>query len=123
MNLENNEQLFFIKKLFYATLIKKICFLAMVEESNGSILSETHVSNNSKTEVEGNRGTNGIHQITSSNKKNISVNENTDVEYIPRIRWPDTIVQIYLHLGCLYGLYLCIVSAKFYTTLFGKFIT
>lgn len=38
----------------------------------------------------------------------------------PKIRWPDFAVQLFIHIGCLYGLYLCLVSAKFYTTLFGK---
>ncbi|XP_056640704.1 acyl-CoA Delta-9 desaturase-like [Diorhabda sublineata] len=39
--------------------------------------------------------------------------------FVPKIRWPDTLVQLYLHLGCLYGLYLCVVSAKFVTVIFA----
>lgn len=61
---------------------------------NNNIEKETHDETNEKTKTE---------------------------EFVPQIRWPDTIVQLYLHLGSLYGLYLCLVSAKFYTTLFGKF--
>lgn len=41
-------------------------------------------------------------------------------DYDCRYRWPDLIVQLFIHVGCLYGLYLCLVSARFYTTLFGK---
>ncbi|KAJ8915192.1 hypothetical protein NQ315_015415 [Exocentrus adspersus] len=40
-------------------------------------------------------------------------------EFVPQIRWPDTIVQIFLHAGCVYGLCLCLVAAKFYTSLFA----
>lgn len=41
-------------------------------------------------------------------------------EFVPRIRWPDFTAQVFIHLGCLYGVYLSLVSAKVYTTLFGK---
>lgn len=36
------------------------------------------------------------------------------------IRWPDTIVQIFLHSGFLYGLYL-LFSAKFYSILWCEY--
>ncbi|XP_060523606.1 acyl-CoA Delta-9 desaturase [Cylas formicarius] len=39
--------------------------------------------------------------------------------FVPSIMWPDLIAQLYIHLGCLYGLFLCLWSAKFYTTLFA----
>ncbi|CAG9818346.1 unnamed protein product [Phaedon cochleariae] len=53
-----------------------------------------------------------------SSKSTEGAEESRD-EFVPKIRWPDTIVQIFLHAGCLYGLFLCLVSAKFYTTLFA----
>lgn len=41
-------------------------------------------------------------------------------EFVPHIKWPDFIVQLFIHVGCLYGLYLAIFHARFYTSLFGK---
>ncbi|XP_072398830.1 alpha-amylase-like [Diabrotica undecimpunctata] len=58
-------------------------------------------------------------EATNNNEPKTTETEEEEEEFVPQIRWPDTIVQLYLHLGCLYGLYLCIVSAKFYTTLFA----
>lgn len=55
----------------------------------------------------------------SSNEINSITTE--EDEFVPQIRWPDTIVQLVLHIGCLYGLILCIFSARFYTILFGKY--
>ncbi|CAH1990702.1 unnamed protein product [Acanthoscelides obtectus] len=53
-------------------------------------------------------------------KTAITNQKRTDTdEFVPQIRWPDTIVQLFLHLGLVYGLFLCLVSAKFYTTLFA----
>lgn len=43
-------------------------------------------------------------------------------EFVPKLRWPDFIAQVFIHVGCLYGFYLIIVAAKLYTSLFGKFI-
>lgn len=54
-----------------------------------------------------------------SNSENIA-NKLIEEEFIPRIRWPDTIAQLFLHLGCLYGFFLSLTSARFYTFLFGK---
>lgn len=51
-----------------------------------------------------------------------SNSEPKPIPFIPRIRWPDLIAQLFIHIGGLYGLYLMIVSAKIYTTLFGKLI-
>lgn len=39
------------------------------------------------------------------------------IEYVPRIKWLDLIVQIFIHAGCLYGLYLVLTQAKWLTTL------
>lgn len=41
----------------------------------------------------------------------------------PQIRWPDLIVQIFLHVGCVYGIFLILTSAKIYTSLFGEYLT
>jgi len=39
------------------------------------------------------------------------------IPYEPKIRWPDLIAQIFVHGGCLYGLYLACTSAKLYTVI------
>lgn len=39
-----------------------------------------------------------------------------DLGYEPQIRWPDLIVQLFVHLGCLYGIYLALVSAHILTS-------
>ncbi|XP_066157255.1 acyl-CoA Delta-9 desaturase-like [Euwallacea fornicatus] len=40
-------------------------------------------------------------------------------DFKPTIRWPDLIAQLFIHLGCLYGLFLCVWSAKILTTTFA----
>lgn len=42
------------------------------------------------------------------------------VEYVPRITWPDFIALVFVHVGCIYGLYLIFTEAKLLTTLWGK---
>lgn len=44
-------------------------------------------------------------------------------EFEADIRWPDLGAQLFIHLGCLYGLYLALFHARFYTSLFGKNFT
>jgi hypothetical protein len=51
---------------------------------------------------------------------NNSQNTNQIENYVPRIMWPDLFAQIFLHSGCLYGLYLALTQAKIYTNLWGK---
>lgn len=87
--------------------------------------SDEYVGNMCPPETaERNPGTTTNHRILT--KSNVTKTETANSqqedteEFVPRIRWPDTIVQIFLHAGCLYGFILCLVSAKFYTTLFGK---
>lgn len=55
------------------------------------------------------------HEATS--KKNDESANN--VEYVPRIKWLDLSAQIFIHAGCLYGLYLVLTQAKLLTTLWG----
>jgi hypothetical protein len=40
--------------------------------------------------------------------------------YVPKWRWPDLTVQLFIHLGCLYGFYLIFTSVKMLTALWGK---
>lgn len=42
-------------------------------------------------------------------------------KYEWNIVWRNVIAFVYLHLGALYGLYLLIVAAKFYTAMWGTF--
>ncbi|KAJ9593736.1 hypothetical protein L9F63_014709, partial [Diploptera punctata] len=41
----------------------------------------------------------------------------TKVSYVPRWRWLDLFVQLFIHVGCLYGFYLMLTSAKLATSL------
>nr|XP_022919349.1 acyl-CoA Delta(11) desaturase [Onthophagus taurus]XP_022919350.1 acyl-CoA Delta(11) desaturase [Onthophagus taurus] len=52
-------------------------------------------------------------------KENECYGNTCNNEFVSRIRWPDLLVQIFIHVGCLYGLYLCIVAARFYTVMFA----
>ncbi|XP_017758614.1 PREDICTED: acyl-CoA Delta(11) desaturase-like [Eufriesea mexicana] len=40
-------------------------------------------------------------------------------EFVPRIRWPDLVAQIFIHAGCVYGIYLIFAKAKLLTTLWA----
>lgn len=42
------------------------------------------------------------------------------VPFIPNFRWPDLIVQIFLHVGALYGLVFQFYSIRFYTLIWCK---
>lgn len=55
---------------------------------------------------------------TTEIKKNASME--SDTEFVAGIRWPDLMVQIFLHAGCLYGFYLIFAAAKWYTTIWGE---
>lgn len=43
-----------------------------------------------------------------------------NVAFVPRFRWPDLIVQIFLHVGALYGLLFQFYSIKFFTMIWCK---
>lgn len=44
-------------------------------------------------------------------------------EFKAKIRWPDLIAQVFIHVGSLYGLYFLItLQAKFYTYLWCEFL-
>ncbi|EFA12797.1 acyl-CoA Delta(11) desaturase isoform X1 [Tribolium castaneum] len=58
-------------------------------------------------------------RLNALTKTEIPENKLKKEEFRPRIRWPDLTVQVFIHVGCLYGLYLCLVSARLYTTLFA----
>ena len=62
---------------------------------------------------------NGSTKINGSSKKHEEVTKK--VEYIPRIKWPDLLVQIFIHAGCVYGFTLLFTHAKLYTTLWGMY--
>lgn len=41
-------------------------------------------------------------------------------EFIPQIRWPDLMAQIFLHIGAIYGLLFHFWKLKFYTYIWCK---
>jgi len=59
-----------------------------------------------------------IEKLKKETKENSKLSKEIE-EFVPSIKWPDLLVQIYIHAGCLYGLFLCVWSAKLLTTLFA----
>ncbi|KAL3279058.1 hypothetical protein HHI36_016573 [Cryptolaemus montrouzieri] len=57
-------------------------------------------------------------KILPTPKETNCIVEETE-NFVPSIQWPDLLAQVFIHVGCLYGLYLCLVAAKFYTTIFA----
>lgn len=55
-------------------------------------------------------------------EKDFDLQKFESMEFTPSIRWPDLIVQISLHLGLLYGLYLACTQAMLFTVLFALFL-
>lgn len=41
-------------------------------------------------------------------------------DYVATWRWPDLAVQLFIHVGCLYGFYLILTSVRLLTTIWGK---
>lgn len=41
-------------------------------------------------------------------------------DYVSQWRWPDLAVQLFIHVGCLYGFYLMVTSVKVFTLIWGK---
>lgn len=67
-----------------------------------------------------NGNTHHLEGKTRANKNSdASEKKSEDEKFIPRIKWPDLAAQLFIHIGCAYGLYLCFYS-RFYTSLFGK---
>lgn len=60
-----------------------------------------------------------IRKLNEETRENCVLKKEIE-EFQPAIRWPDLAAQLFIHLGCLYGLFLCLWSAKLPTTLFGK---
>jgi stearoyl-CoA desaturase (Delta-9 desaturase) len=59
----------------------------------------------------------------STNFSHFKVSQETSdkVEFIPRIRWPDLIAQVFIHVGAVYGLfYLITFKAVVYTYVWCK---
>lgn len=52
-------------------------------------------------------------------KENFEDTAEKPVEYVPAIKWPDLIVQIFIHAGFIYGFGLVLTKAKFLTFLWG----
>lgn len=51
-----------------------------------------------------------------------SHNNNNNVKYVPQIKWPDLLVQIFIHTAAVYGFYLAFTSARIFTILYTFFM-
>ena len=58
---------------------------------------------------------------SNNNQEELGCENNNKIEYNPKIKWPDLTVQLFIHLGCVYGFYLILTQAKFLTTLWGEY--
>ncbi|XP_065169379.1 acyl-CoA Delta-9 desaturase [Atheta coriaria] len=65
--------------------------------------------------IDGNEGNHGL-AISGGTK---SEKESEEDVFVSKIRWPDLLVQLFIHIGFIYGMYLVFVDAKFYTSLFA----
>lgn len=77
---------------------------------------KTHCNNNNS------ECSNGNAAIEESEKKEVHLSlmnapPYNNEPFIPSIRWPDLIAQIFLHVGALYGLVFHLYAIKFYTLL------
>lgn len=59
-----------------------------------------------------------IRILNEETKENSKLRKEIE-EFVPSIKWPDLIAQLYIHIGCLYGLFLCVWSAQYKTSLFA----
>lgn len=71
-------------------------------------------NNNSNTSCSnGDERKNG--EIIKNNSKMINSVENDAATFKPKIRWPDLIAQLFLHIGAVYGLIFQFYAIRFYT--------
>lgn len=83
-------------------------------------LNNNYENNNKCVKPIQNGGTSSSTISDSKDNSNSSTTSSKDNdEFVPAIRWPNLLVQLFLHLGCLYGFLLCFISARIYTTVFA----
>lgn len=62
-----------------------------------------------------------VNGVQNDKSDEFDINFYEKIEFKSRIRWPDLLVQISLHLVSIYSLYLILTNqVKLYTLLFGK---
>lgn len=61
------------------------------------------------------------HQSGKINKENYEINDSI-IKFEPQIRWLDFIAILYVHLGCIYGLYLLVCSRSLKTYIWRKYL-
>lgn len=71
-------------------------------------------------------GLDAVASVVDANDERTTVQKDENVkpavEYEPRIKWLDFWVQVFIHSGCLYGIYLALTQAKLLTTVWGKWV-
>lgn len=80
--------------------------------------------NKSESEVKCENNNPVLHKSGEKNyiDTDFDVSKYEAIEFTPRIKWPDLIVQLALHLVSIYGLYMILsFQVKFFTILFGKY--
>lgn len=82
-----------------------------------------HTKDDQSLQLDGNRtDQNGVHKRNHSldNSKEDLTEVKEGITYNPSIRWPDLVVQIFLHVGAAYGLFL-ILYCRYYTWMWCKY--
>lgn len=62
-------------------------------------------------------------EIAKNNGKNIDTAEHDAAKFVPKIRWPDLIAQLFLHIGAIYGLIFQFYTIRFYTLVWCKYFS
>lgn len=81
---------------------------------------ELHYRNPTGSNNNNNVTINSIDEQSDTTCDNASATATSEI-FEPKIRWPDLIVQIFLHVGAIYGFLFLFWSIKFYTFLWCKY--
>lgn len=76
----------------------------------------------SDSDVSGTITATSIQSVTAKGSAETEMQVADKINYVPKWRWPDLTVQLFIHLGCLYGFYLICTSVKMLTTLWAFFV-
>lgn len=90
----------------------------VIEPNRTSALHKRNTTNNNIDTINSNK-TNDIKCDKNSENTDKEVINNNEI-FQPKIRWPDLVVQIFLHVGALYGFLILFWSIKLYTFLWCK---
>lgn len=98
-----------------------------IEQKAVTITNNNGLHNRKLTGIGDSSGTPAVRYDAHQNDTNCDTNENVTLNsdekevFRPSIRWPDLIVQIFLHVGAFYGFLFLFWTIKLYTFFWCKF--